>query len=79
MAEINSERIKSQIAVKFALVPEEIDLLSDEEDGVYWSEDVPGWWCCLAVGAREGFLYLVSAEVDADGVTLKNFKCEIVA
>lgn len=79
IAAMNEELIRGVAASKFALHPEEMMLLLTDEDGVYFSEETPGLLCCLVVGMQDGFLYLVTGEVDADGVHLKNLKCDIVA
>ena len=79
LATMNDEAIRSAVASRFALNPEEMTLLVADEDGVYFSEETPGLLCCLVVGMKEGFLYLFTGEVDAEGAHLNNLKCDIVA
>lgn len=79
LARENEELLKKQLISKFSLTTEEVKLLLDEEDGVYWSEENPELLCCLAVGTQDGFLYLVTGEVDAKDMSLKNLQCDIVA
>ena len=79
LATMNDEAIRATVAAKFALNPEEVALLAGDEDGAYFSEETPGLLCCLVIGMKDGFLYLVTGEVDSEGAHLNNLKCDIVA
>ena len=70
--------IEKCLEANFSVSSDELKLLL-KEDGVYWSKEEPDTLCCLVVGKKNGFLYLVTGEVGADRKNLQNFKCSIVA
>lgn len=78
LARKNEAVIKEAIGRKFSILPEDLSLLTNDEDGVYFSEESPHTLCCIVVGKKNGFLYLVTSEVAPENQELKNLKCDII-
>ena len=72
-------QIKGVVAEKFSISPDDLALLLEDKDGVYLSKEEPDTLCCLVVGQKNGFLYLVTAKITGGGGSLDNFKCDIVS
>lgn len=72
-------QIKEAIAQKFPVPPEELSLLLEDKEGVYLSEEEPNTLGCLIVGQKNGYLYLVTAKIEEDGQSLRDFKSDIVS
>ncbi len=71
--------IKRVIAEKFFLAPEDLLLLSEDKDGIYVSKEDPNILCCLVVGQKNGYLYLVTAKMIEGGKSLDTFRCDIIS
>jgi len=67
--------IKSALVAEFALVPDTLHLLLEDEDGAYWSREEPGTLCALVLGQENGHLYLVTGRWDEEQGCLGDFKC----
>lgn len=76
-AQAFEKEIKEKVETRFSVPHDQLTLLMNDEDGVYFSEEQPDTFCCLVVG-NNGFLYLVTAHVDEEG-TLSDFKADIVS
>jgi len=72
-------QIKGVIVKKFSVTPDDLSLLSEDNDGVYLSKEEPDTLCCFVVGQKNGFLYLVTAKIREGGESLDNFKSDIVS
>jgi hypothetical protein len=59
--------IKSALVAEFALVPDTLHLLLEDEDGAYWSREESGTLCVLVLGQENGHLYLVTGRWDEPG------------
>lgn len=67
--------IKSALVAEFALVPDTLHLLLEDEDGAYWSREESGTLCVLVLGQENGHLYLVTGRWDEEQGCLRDFKC----
>lgn len=79
LARRNEALIKETIVKKFGLLSSELTLLSSDQEGVYFSKEVPNTLCSLVSDEKHGFLYLVTCEVDPVSQELQNCKCDILA
>ncbi len=52
----------------------ELELMLQDKDGVYFSEEQPNTLCCLVLGRENGHLYLATAEFSESDNTISNFK-----
>ena len=59
--------------------PHSLNLLTEEEGGVYVSREDPTSLCCLVIGKESKFLYLVTAVISKDQKTLSQFRAKIVS
>ncbi len=74
------QQIKEAITNKFSgTTADDLRLLTDKEDGVYISKADPGTLCCLVVGLKDKFLYLVTADISREKTALKYFNAMIVS
>lgn len=71
--------IKNIVAKKYNCSVQELLLLTDSPLGAYFSEKEHDIFCCLVIGQKTERLYLITAEVDKQNKTLKNFLCEVVS
>ena len=71
--------IKESISKKFSVSLDDLSILFDDEEGIYLSKEEPLTLCCLVVGKGSGFLYVVVAKIDEDGLTLSDFRADIVS
>jgi len=71
--------IKDYVAKKFAINQSELSLLLEDEQGAYFSKQEPNSLCIFVVGVKNGYLYLVTAELEGGGQGLLKFKSEIVS
>lgn len=72
-------QIKNTVSEKFSVPLDDLNLLLEDEDGVYLSREETGTLCCLVVGQKNGFLYLVTAKIEEGGKNLINLKSDIVS
>ena len=72
-------QIKEVVAEKFSVSPDDLSLLLEDKDGVYLSQEEVNTLCCLVVGQKNGFLYLVTGKVEEDGKSLTNLKSDIIS
>ena len=79
LAKTFESQIKGVIAEKFSVALDDLTLLLEDKDGVYLSQEEPDTICCLVVGQKNGFLYLVTAKVEEGGKSLTNLKSDIVS
>ena len=70
--------LKDSIVQKFGIAPEDINLLLNNADGVYFSKEDPKVLCCLATDQKNGFLYVITGKIDSTGKILSDFICDIV-
>ena len=71
--------IKAKVAKKFAATLDNLNLLLEDEDGVYWSREEQGTLCCFVVNRESGLLYLVTGALGRDKKNLENLKAGIVS
>ena len=79
LAEKFEDRIKKAVTERFSDSADELVLLTDKKDGVYISREDPSALCCLVVGKKSKFLYLVTAVIDEDQRELSNFSAMIIS
>ena len=80
LAEKFEQQIKAAITNKFSgTTADDLRLLTDKEDGVYISEADPGTLCCLVVGLKDKYLYLVTGDIVKEKTELKHFNAMIVS
>jgi hypothetical protein len=79
LAKTFESQIKGVVAEKFSVSPDELELLLEDKDGVYLSQEEPGTLCCFVVGQKNGFMYLVTGKIDEGGRNLTNLKTDIVS
>ena len=79
LAKIFESQIKDVISEKFSIASDDLALLLEDKDGIYLSKEEPHTLCCLVVGQKNGFLYLVTAKITEDGKGLDNFKSDIIS
>ena len=72
-------QIKEVIAKKFSVSPDELELLLGDKDGVYMSQEEPNTLCCLVVGRKNGFLYLVTGKIEENGKSVTGLKTDIIS
>lgn len=72
-------QIKDTIVKKFSVPSNQLKLLLEFDHGVYLSQEEINTLCCFVLGEENGFLYLVTGEIDKDGETLTNFKTSIIS
>ena len=70
--------IKDSVVTLSDLDPAHLMLLSEDEDGAYWSQKEPGMLCVLVLGQENGHLYLVTSQWDDQQGCLSDFKCGIL-
>lgn len=68
------DSFKNVVAEKMGVLAEELELMLEDKDGVYFSEEHPGTLCCLVLGRESGHLYLATAEFSESDDTLGEFK-----
>lgn len=79
LAKVFESQIKDVIARKFSVEPRDLALLFEDKDGVYLSQEEPDTLCCLVLGQKNGFLYLVTGKLEEDGQKITNLKTDIVS
>lgn len=79
LAQAFTSKIKGIIAEKFSLASEDLSLLLEDKDGVYVSKEEPDTLCCLVLGEKNGYLYLVTAKMTEGGKSLDTFKCDVIS
>ncbi|MDO8676734.1 MAG: hypothetical protein Q7K16_03765 [Candidatus Azambacteria bacterium] len=72
-------QIKGVVAQKFSVALDDLVLLLEDKDGVYFSKEEPNTLCCFVVGQKNGFLYLVTGKIEESGKSLTNLKSDIVS
>jgi len=72
-------QIKETVAKRFSIAFDDLFLLLEDKDGVYLSEEESNVLCCFVVGQKNGFLYLVTANIVENGISLNNFKSDIIS
>lgn len=72
-------QIKGVVAEKYSLTSGELSLLLEDKEGIYLSKEEPDTLCCFVVGQKNGYLYLVTANIDEEGKNLNKFKCDIIS
>lgn len=71
--------IKTIVANRFKVEAGKLSLLLNDEQGAYYSEQEPNTLCSFVVGNQNGYMYLVTAEFDADSQSLRDFKSDIIS
>lgn len=79
LAKIFESQIKGVVSEKFSILTDDLALLLEDKDGVYFSQEEPDTLCCFVVGQKNGFLYLVTGKIEAGGKSLTNLKSDIVS
>lgn len=79
LAKIFESQIKSIITKKYSISPDELSLLLDKPNGVYFSQKEANTLCIFVIGQKNGFLYLVTAKVIENEKKLINFKSSIIS
>jgi len=79
LAKIFEFQIKNIITEKYSIPPQELSLLLNHPNGVYFSQKETQLLCVLVVGKKNGFLFLVTAKVFENGKKLTNFKSSIIS
>jgi len=79
LAKAFETQIKVIVSEKFSIAPDDLELLLEDEEGVYLSQEESDTLCCFVVGQKNGFLYLVTAKIEENGKILDNFKSDIVS
>ena len=79
LAKTFESQIKGVVAEKFSVSADELELLLEDRDGVYLSQEEPNTLCCFVVGQKNGFMYLVTGKIDERGKSLTNLKTDIVS
>jgi hypothetical protein len=72
-------QIKNAITKKFSVPSNELKLLLEHDNGVYLSQEEANTLCCFVLGQKNGFLYLVTGEINQNGENLTNFKAGIIS
>lgn len=72
-------QIKEVVTKKFSVSPDELSLLLEDKEGVYFSDEEANTLCCFVVGQKNGYLYLVTAKIEEDGQNLNDFKSDIIS
>ncbi len=72
-------QIKGAVVKKFSVPQDDLSLLLGDKDGVYLSQEEPNTLCCLVVGKKNGFLYLVTGKVEGGKNQLSDFKSDIIS
>lgn len=79
LAKTFESQIKGIVAEKFSVSPNELELLLEDKDGVYLSQEEPNTLCCLVLGQQNGFMYLVTGKIEEGGKNLTNLKTDIIS
>ena len=79
LAKIFESQIKDVVLEKFSIAPDDLTLLLEDKDGVYLSQEESDTLCCLVLGQKNGFLYLVTGKIEEDGKSLTNIKSDVVS
>ena len=79
LAEKLKKQIKKTITGQFSDAVDDLVLLTDKKDGVYISKEDPSTLCCLVVGKKSKFLYLVTANMEENQERLSNFGVRIIS
>jgi len=79
LAKIFESQIKGVVSEKFSIAPDDLALLLEDKDGVYFSKEEVDTLCCFVVGEKNGFLYLVTGKIEESGKSLINLKSDIVS
>lgn len=79
LAKSFESQIKGVVAGKFSIFSDDLALLLEDKDGVYFSQEEPDTLCCFVVGQKNGFLYLVTGKIEEGGKSLANLKSDIVS
>jgi hypothetical protein len=72
-------QIKDTVVNKFSVPAEELSVLLEDEDGTYMSKEEANTLCSFVVGEKNGYTYLVTAEVTEDGTSLDKFKADTIS
>jgi hypothetical protein len=72
-------QIKEVVSKKFSVALDDLSLLLEDREGVYLSKEESDTLCVFVVGQKNGFLYLVTAKIGANGDGLDAFKSDIVS
>ena len=72
-------QIKRVVSEKFSVDPDDLEALIGDKDGAYLSKEEADTLCCLVVGRKSKFLYLVAGKVAKDGKDLTNLRADIVS
>jgi hypothetical protein len=73
-----SAEIKQVVADKYQILPQDLFLMKNNKNGAYFSKIEENVFCCFAVG-KNGYLYLVKAEIEVNNNRLVNYVCGIVS
>ena len=79
LAKMFEPRIKRVISEKFSVAPDDLETLIKDKDGAYLSKEEADTLCCLVVGRKSKFLYLVAGKIAKDGKDLTNLRADIVS
>ena len=77
LAKMFEPQIKRAISEKFSVAPDDLETLI--KDGAYLSQKEVDTLCCLVVGRKSKFLYLVAGKIAKNGKDLTNLRADIVS
>lgn len=72
-------QIKRVVSEKFSVPEDELELLLEDENGVYMSQEETDTLCCFVIGQNNGFMYLVTGKINEDKQTLTDLKTDILS
>ena len=79
LAKMFEPQIKRVVSEKFSVAPDDLETLIGDKDGAYLSKEEADTLCCLVVGRKSKFLYLVAGKIAKDGKDLTNLRADIVS
>lgn len=79
LAKAFEAQIKKTVADRFEVSVDELELLLNDENGVYLSQEESGTLCCFVLGQKNGYLFLVTGKIGEDGKSLLDFKSDVIS
>ncbi len=72
-------QIKEVISNKFSIPLDDLELLLNDEDGVYLSDEEIDILCCFALGTKNGHMYLATGKIGSEGKSVSDIKADIIS